>query len=48
MSEIRVANTYDHAETLQKFKNVMGASYYSLDEVVGNLFRTGLKLSGNK
>ena len=27
---------------------MMGASYYSLDEVVGNLFRTGLKLSENK
>ena len=25
---------------------MMGTSYYSLDEVVGNLFRTGLKLSG--
>jgi flavin reductase (DIM6/NTAB) family NADH-FMN oxidoreductase RutF len=27
---------------------MMGASYYSLNEVVGNLFRTGLKLSENK
>ncbi|HEY8909078.1 MAG TPA: hypothetical protein VIM51_02200 [Desulfosporosinus sp.] len=24
---------------------MMGASYYSLNEVVGDLFRTGLKLS---
>lgn len=27
---------------------MMGASYYSLNEVVGNLFRTGLTLSENK
>ncbi len=27
---------------------MMGASYYSLDEVVGNVFRTGSKYSENK
>lgn len=27
---------------------MIGASYYSLDVVVGNLFRSGLKLSENK